>query len=102
MTKPQVITELRQSNISNEALIWLLEALKEAPEQTNPLDPFEGAPEWARFRVADEDGMEAYYEIPPLLLKREWCYDFGRFVNCPDRRLTYSDWKCSMVEREKP
>lgn len=69
-------------------------------EPAKMLDPFEGAPEWARFRVADMARKEFWAS------KKPYPYDYGAwygencmFQECHDRRLTYSDWKVSLVEK---
>jgi hypothetical protein len=101
MTKDEAITELRKSNISNEALMWLMEALNETPKQTNTLDPFEGAPKWARYRAADKNGYEWWYNSKPVLVEYCGfiCDNPKTRAYCPDRRLTYTDWRESMVEK---
>lgn len=101
MTKDEAITELRKSNISNEALMWLMEALNETPKQTNTLDPFEGAPKWVMFRTADMSGLEWWHDAKPSIYGNIWIktHPENLFIACPDRRLTYSDWKESMVEK---
>ena len=96
MTKDEVITHLRYSDISNEAL-------KETPKQDSKLDPFDGAPEWARFRVADLYRKEFWASERPYPTDYgSWYGENCMFDECPDRRLTYSDWRESLVERGKP
>lgn len=70
----------------------------EQEQKARPLDPFEGAPEWAEWRAADEDKREYWHEHKPLA--SIYCnVNAGDHAICPDRRLTYSDWRQSPVKR---
>ena len=70
----------------------------EQEQKSQPLDPFEGAPEWAEWRAADEDGTEWWHEMGPNESHGLWDNQ-GLVEICPDRRLTYSDWRKSPVKR---
>ncbi len=72
----------------------------EQEQQPQPLDPFEGAPEWAEWRAADRDGGEHWYAQEPQQEDFLGIHDAnGFYMRCPDRRLTYSDWEQSPVKR---
>ncbi len=85
-------------------LLSIYDPPKETPEQTNPIDPFEGAPEWARFRVASEDEKEFYCENRPQIHSTPhteyWIFPDGKFIQCPDTILYYHDWKESLIEKK--
>ena len=70
----------------------------EQEQKARPLDPFEGAPEWAEWRAADGNGIEYWHQCEPI--SRFSAFDnYGLLRRCPDRRLTYSDWKQSPMKR---
>ncbi len=72
----------------------------EQGKQPEALDPFEGAPEWAEWRAADRDGGEHWYAQEPQQDDFLGIHDAnGFYMRCPDRRLTYSDWKQSPMKR---
>ena len=74
----------------------------EQEQQPQPLDPFEGAPEWAEWRAADRDGGEHWYAQEPQQEDFLGIHDAnGFYMRCPDRRLTYSDWRQSPVKRKR-
>ena len=74
----------------------------EQEQKARPLDPFEGAPEWAEWRAADEGGGEWWHECKPSRAGFIATFDNdGRLMKCPDRRLTYSDWRQSPVKRKR-
>ncbi len=74
----------------------------EQGKQPEALDPFEGAPEWAEWRAADEGGGEWWHECKPSRAGLIATFDNdGRLMKCPDRRLTYSDWERSPVKRKR-
>jgi hypothetical protein len=72
----------------------------EQEQQPQPLDPFEGAPEWAEWRAADANGNEFFYSLKTSPIANCHVTD-GFCVICPDRRLTYSDWRQSPVKRKR-
>lgn len=74
----------------------------EQEQKARPLDPFEGAPEWAEWRAADRDGGEHWYAQEPQQEDFLGIHDAnGFYMRCPDRRLTYSDWRQSPVKRKR-
>lgn len=78
----------------------------EQEKKPQPLDPFEGAPEWAEWRAADKNGKEYWYQykpFTPICFDNTYVFtpDGGYSLICPDRRLTYSDWKQSPVKRKR-
>lgn len=74
----------------------------EQEHKPQPRDPFEGAPEWAEWRAADDDGKEWWHECKPSRAGLIATFDNDvRLMKCPDRRLTYSDWERSPVKRQR-
>ena len=72
----------------------------EQEQKAQPLDPFEGAPEWAEWRAADFDKVECWHKDKPIHNSTHNISD-GDFVICPDRRLKYTDWRQSPAKRQR-
>ena len=74
----------------------------EQEHKPQPLDPFEGAPEWAEWRAADRDGGEHWYAQEPQQEDFLGIHDAnGFYMRCPDRRLKYTDWRQSPAKRQR-
>lgn len=74
----------------------------EQEQKARPLDPFEGAPEWAEWRAADRDGGEHWYAQEPQQEDFLGIHDAnGFYMRCPDRRLKYTDWRQSPAKRQR-
>jgi len=69
-------------------------------QQPQSIDPFENAPEWAKWRFAKSTEIEMWCETKPTLDGLVWVRG-TRYQECPDRRLTYSDWEQSPVKRQQ-
>lgn len=73
-------------------------------QQCLSLDPFEGAPEWAQWRVANGDGSECWHENQISVranIHLGIFISYGREIVCPDRRLIYNNWRQSPVKRNR-
>lgn len=74
----------------------------EQEQKARPIDPFEGAPEWAEWRAADRDGGEHWYAQEPQQDDFLGIHDAnGFYMRCPDRRLKYTDWRQSPAKRQR-
>lgn len=63
-----------------------------------PVDPFEGAPEWARWYAVDMDGAAYWFEFKPK------AYAIGEWRDQDEdgrvRRKQDANWRNSLVERK--
>ncbi len=90
--------------LKNKPTKTFAQRLNEAKDQQQPkpLDPFEGAPEWAEWRAADRDGGEHWYAQEPQQEDFLGIHDAnGFYMRCPDRRLKYTDWRQSPAKRQQ-